>query len=151
MRRTKLGFTLVELLITIAIIGLLVTIASFGLRQAQASARDGKRQSDLETIAAGLEIYRAECNRYPAGISFGGSLNGSGTPASTCAVSNVYIATIPNDPLATARRYAYVPNSSGSTYVLCTSLEQGTGSVSGCGIGSPCGAGVNCNYRISRP
>lgn len=140
--RNKSAFTLIEILVTIMIIGILVTLVTFGLRQAQESARNSKRKSDLETIAAGLELYRAECNRYPASVSFGGSLSGGGSPT-TC--TGVYISAIPQDPQPTARRYAY--STTGATYSLCTSLEGETGSVAGCGTGCT----ATCNYKISRP
>lgn len=144
--RNKSAFTLIELLVVVMIIGILVTLVTFGLRQAQESARDSKRRADLETIAAGLELYRAECNRYPASVSFGGSLSGGGTPA-TC--SGTYITAIPLDPLPTARSYSYVPNVPGSSYVLCASLEQPPNpAMSTIGCGS---CGTACNYRISRP
>lgn len=141
--KNKVGFTLIEVLVTIMIIGILSTIVTFAVRQAQQSARDGKRKSDLETIAAGLELYRAECNRYPATAGFltSGTLSGS-TPPSTC--TGTYITNVPTDPQP-SQSYYYVPNGSGSSYALCARLETGGSSVSGCGSCS------NCNYKITRP
>lgn len=145
MPKTKKGFTLIELLVTIMIIGILVTLVTFGVRQAQESARNSKRQSDLETIAAGLELYRAECNRYPPSDSFlSGTLSGGGTPPN-CTGS--YITAVPKDPQPTARKYGYSVNATGSSYSLCASLEGETGSVSECGGGCT----ETCNYKISRP
>src|SRR5690606_18897446 len=109
-----------------------VTLVIFGLRQAQESARDGKRKNDLETIASALELYRSECNRYPtsAGFLTSGTLSGSGSP-STC--TGVYLSNVPQDPQYSAKRYSYTPSGNGSSYVLCASLEQGGANVSGCG------------------
>ncbi|OGM33067.1 hypothetical protein A2803_03035 [Candidatus Woesebacteria bacterium RIFCSPHIGHO2_01_FULL_44_21] len=138
------GFTLIELLITIMIIGILVTIATFGLRQAQSSARDGKRKADLEEIAIGLELYRSECNRYPAAL--GASLVGSAPPA-TC--TGTYITDVPTDP-SPPRAYAYSTNGPGTSIILCAALEQAPNpAVSTTGCGS-CG-GSACNWRIARP
>lgn len=137
------GFTLIELLVTIMIIGILVTIATFGLRQAQQSARDGKRKADLEEIAIGLELYRSDCGSYPA--SLGSSLVGGGSPA-TCA--GTYITSVPSDPRP-PRRYAYTRLSSGS-FVICASLEQAPNpAVDTTNCGS-CG-GSGCNWKVARP
>ena len=114
------GFTLIELLVVISIIGILIGISLFGLQGARESSRDAKRKSDLEMIRGGLEIYKSDCDIYPAGL--GSSLVGSGSPTS-CAVTNIYISAIPLDPLDPARVYIYTRLTT-STYTLCASLEQ---------------------------
>jgi prepilin-type N-terminal cleavage/methylation domain-containing protein len=53
----RAGFTLIELLITITIMVVLMTIAVISLRGNQASARDEKRKTDIDTIAQQLESY----------------------------------------------------------------------------------------------
>lgn len=53
--RRHVGFTLVELLITITIMVILMTLAVFSLRSVQANARDEKRKTDIDSIARGLE------------------------------------------------------------------------------------------------
>ncbi|HEX6977376.1 MAG TPA: prepilin-type N-terminal cleavage/methylation domain-containing protein [Patescibacteria group bacterium] len=140
----KKGFTLIELLVVITIIGILLAISIFGLIGARESSRDVKRKAELEQIRSGIEVYKSDCNVYPA--SLGASLVGSGSP-STCAATNVYIATTPVDPLSPARAYSYYSN--GSTYEVCASLESGTGSVT-CGGSSTCGSST-CNYKVTNP
>ena len=59
------GFTLVELLIVIAIIGVLsaLLMANFiGVRQ---RARDAQRKSDLRQMQSALELYRSDLGLYP--------------------------------------------------------------------------------------
>jgi len=51
------GFTVVELLITITIMGILLTLAVVGLNSTQVNARDSERKGDAEAIAMHLESY----------------------------------------------------------------------------------------------
>ena len=53
------GFTIVELLIVITIMGALLILSVASLRASQISARDSERKSDTETIAVNLENYYA--------------------------------------------------------------------------------------------
>jgi prepilin-type N-terminal cleavage/methylation domain-containing protein len=56
------GFTVVELIITLSVIVILLTLGVVGFRSAQANARDSERQSDINTIARGLERRYNEDN-----------------------------------------------------------------------------------------
>ena len=93
--KLKTGFTLIELLVVISIIGILMAISLFGLQGARESSRDARRKSDLEMIRSGLEIYKSDCDIYPA--TLGTSLVGSGSPTS-CSIANTYISSVPLDP-----------------------------------------------------
>lgn len=156
-RYSKSGFTLVELLVVISIIGILIGLSIFGLQGARQASRDSKRKADLESIRSGIEIYKSDCNAYP--ISAGGvasavlansgtSLIGTGTPTS-CAVANTYMAGIPSDPTSPNTDYIYA--SDGVTYEICSALEQGT-SLPGvsCGGIALCG-NEQCSYKVTNP
>lgn len=136
------AFTLIELLVVISIIGILIAVSIFGLSGARETARDARRKSDLQLIQSGLEMYKSDCNAYPA--TLGTSLVGKGTP-STCLVTNTYISSVPVDPIST-NLYRYATTASG--YEICASLEQGSGTVT-CGGSSNCG--TTCNYKITNP
>ncbi len=142
------GFTLIELLVVISIIGILIALSIFGLMGARESSRDAKRKADLELIRSGLEIYKSDCNAYPAPVNNAVSspLVGSGSPA-TCAATNTYIASVPKDPIDPTRTYLYARPTT-TTYELCAALEQGSGTVT-CGGSSNCGA--SCNYKVTNP
>lgn len=51
------GFTIVELIVIITVMGILLVLGVVNLSGAQASARDAERKTDVETIATHLENY----------------------------------------------------------------------------------------------
>ncbi len=65
-RKTKLffGFTLVELLIVIAVLGVLATIGIMTFPAAQKRARDTRRRSDLKQYQTALELYANRNNSF---------------------------------------------------------------------------------------
>lgn len=144
-----MGFTLVELLVVISIIGILIGISVFGLQGARTSSRDAKRKADLEQIRSGLEIYRADCNVYPSTLNLGSSVILRGNDSTpSCLSTNIYISATPVDPTSPNARYVY-SSSAGQTYNLCAALEQApvpAMSISGCGSCTK-----TCNYKATNP
>lgn len=65
------GFTLVELMIVVAIMALLTGIVTANLSSVRAKSRDGKRISDMSQIQLALEQYFNRCGIYPAPTSNG--------------------------------------------------------------------------------
>jgi prepilin-type N-terminal cleavage/methylation domain-containing protein len=61
----KRAFTLIELLIVVAIIAILAAIAVPNFLEAQVRAKVSRCKSDMRTIATGLEVYYVDYNRYP--------------------------------------------------------------------------------------
>ncbi len=59
------GFTLVELLVVITIIGLLSSVVLASLNEARSRARDARRISDLNTIQTALALYYEDNGHYP--------------------------------------------------------------------------------------
>jgi len=60
------GFTLVELLIVIIIIGILATLVIVTFTGVQAKARDSQRQTDIEAVDSHVEAFFAEKGYYPS-------------------------------------------------------------------------------------
>ena len=61
----KHAFTLIELLIVVAIIAILAAIAVPNFLEAQTRAKVTRCKSDMRTIATALEAYFVDWNRYP--------------------------------------------------------------------------------------
>jgi len=64
MRKTTSGFTIVELLIVIVVIGILAAIALVAYNGTQSRARDADRRSDLAAIAKGLKLWYVDHGDY---------------------------------------------------------------------------------------
>ena len=65
MRRDK-GFTLVELLVAMAIIAVLIGLAGFGVTLALRASRDAGREETLDSMRVAIADYLATNNSYPA-------------------------------------------------------------------------------------
>ena len=67
MRTLRKGFTLIELMIVVVILGILSAIAIPKFHDVSESAKLASCRSNLRTIASALQLYRAEHNSYPPG------------------------------------------------------------------------------------
>jgi len=63
--KKNLGFTLVELLVVMAILAILATVGFGQYTNSQIKARDAQRKSDLSNIARALEMYYNDNQSYP--------------------------------------------------------------------------------------
>lgn len=61
------AFTLIELLIVVAIIGILAAIAVPNFLNAQIRAKVARVKGDLRAIGTALDSYRVDNNTYPLG------------------------------------------------------------------------------------
>lgn len=72
--KKRFGFTLVEILVVISIIGVLSAFLAGGYVNSQKSARDAARKLNLKSIADALNMYYNDYGTYPASITFGDEL-----------------------------------------------------------------------------
>lgn len=121
----KKGFTLVELLVVVAIIGLLTGMVVISIQNVKAKARDAQRVADINSIATALSLYHNDFNAYPI---FDGYT--TGTDVLSIALKDAgTISTAPTDPLNTGNYQYYYQSTDGTDYYLEYYLE--TNSVSG--------------------
>lgn len=82
------AFTLIELLIVVAIIAILAAIAVPNFIEAQVRAKVARAKSDIRTLGTGIMAYATDYNGYPDIFT---RLNTVTTPVQ-------YLSTIPRDP-----------------------------------------------------
>lgn len=68
----KTAFTLIELLIVVAIIGILAAIAVPNFLNAQLKAKIARVESELRNMGTALEMYQMDNNMYPVFLTFDG-------------------------------------------------------------------------------
>ena len=126
------GFTLIEILIVVAIISILSSIVLIGLGPTQRVGRDARRLADLRQVQTALGLYFNKCGYYP-GVAqpnpppCGGFQAISGWTSFKAAIegSNIIVEKLSNDPLASAgRNYFYGVSPDGSGYVIGAVLED---------------------------
>jgi len=74
----KFGFTLVELLVVISIMGILTVIVASSFTGAQQKSRDAARKANLKSVADALNVYYADNGSYPPELTFGNLLFAGG-------------------------------------------------------------------------
>lgn len=122
------GFTLLELLVVISIIGILVAMGAVAFTTAQKRGRDSKRRGDIQAIQKAYEQYFADNSLYA-------------TTCSTMAEGYMPGGT-PTDPQGSQ---SYILNCDSDQYCICAELED----VDGGNAGAPAALSTVCDYEGS--
>lgn len=100
---SKSGFTILELLTVVAIIGILSAVALPNLMGTREHARDSERITEIAEIALGLELYYSTCRQYPNPA--GGLTTGDSNGCPTGVTFGSFLSSVPTDPQGGSYRY----------------------------------------------
>lgn len=116
-RQSQKGFTLIELMIVVAIIGIIATIAYPSYQGFIVNTNRSASQADLMSLAAAMERHKAASFTYTAAAD---SAADTGKPA-------IFHQHSPSAELYANRKYdLYISQASGSAYVIEARPVTGT-------------------------
>jgi prepilin-type N-terminal cleavage/methylation domain-containing protein len=145
------GFTLIELMVVIALIGILSLFGFEVFFNARKEARDTIRVSDMEQLKLGITLYNEAHGEYPdytsgASIGTGGSIDTELKP---------FLPTLRGDPLDGESGYVYTYysnvscSSPGEVIVLAETMENAENANFASVCTSPSGGiGTNSSYVV---
>ena len=150
---SKKGFTLIELMVVISVIGLLSSIVLVSMQGARKKARDSVRKQDIDQIEKALLLYWNKHEQFPSEACFDGSIGSDncgcgscGTAPGSCTgndwchtsaiwrglVDEGFIGALPKDPINNTIYYYW--------YEPCCNQN--------CGGGRSCVGKGCCEYHI---
>ena len=132
------GFTIVELLIVIVVIGILATLVITTYNGVQSKARDTKRKTDINALQGQVEAYNTNAGYYPTLADINSSAwratNMKGLDPSALQDPQGSAETLVASPVAGSYAYAAVPSgcddvtTNCTSYTLTATLENPAGS-----------------------
>jgi prepilin-type N-terminal cleavage/methylation domain-containing protein len=119
LKQRQKGFTIVELLIVIVVIGILAALVITTYSGIQAKARNAKRQTDVQSLQTQIEAFFSQNGFYPSLTD----INGSAWRATNMKSLDVNAMIDPSNPTQSntllaspaAKSYAYAVSNSGGT------------------------------------
>lgn len=141
--KKRQGFTLIEILVVVAIIALLIVLAFSTVLKNLLKGNDARRKADLDKIKVFVEEYEKDHNCYPTAESM--AMCGSDPSIAI----HPYLSDVPCDPVAKIA-YVYVPADDSACpdwYKLYTVLQNNKDPKVIAGIGP----GNVYNYYVSSP
>ena len=140
LKRKESGFTIVELLIVIVVIGILAALVITTFSGIQKKARDSERQTDINAVHGQVEAYYAQNGKYPtlANLQDSGFITGTLKGLDISALKDPKLPAATQFPAATpsATNYGYAVGPAGcdngatadcTEYTLTANLENGDG------------------------
>ncbi|MGA1979305.1 MAG: prepilin-type N-terminal cleavage/methylation domain-containing protein [Sedimentisphaerales bacterium] len=110
--RAKSGFTLVEILIVLVILGILAAIVIPQFTSASTEAKESALVSDLQAVRSQIELYKVQHNDNLPGVANGTHIAGGGFASAMTTATDQdgnpggrfgpYIQRIPDNPFSTA-------------------------------------------------
>ncbi len=109
--KARRGFTLVEILIVVVILGILAAIVIPQFTQASTEAKENSLRSDLQSLRSQIELYKCQHNDTPPSLSgfagemvyttdITGAVNTSATPKQRAGIYQLgpYLERVPENP-----------------------------------------------------
>lgn len=127
----KNGFTLIEILVAIAIISILATVLLANYQGIRARARDSQRKKELDEIKTALRLFYNDNQVYP--IDNEGKITCDTSSPVTTTINwgdtficsgTTYMSELPQDPLAGNNPYYYIDTDSGDGFEIYACLEN---------------------------
>lgn len=146
LKKNQSGFTIVELLIVIVIIGILAGLVISTFVGVQQKARNSERQTDINSISGQLEAYYAKNSGYPslADLNTGTWRSGNEIKVGDADKALADPSAASSKTLVSAaanHAYSYVPGIDGTASTTCISPTTSTGAAN-------TASGTFCNTYI---
>lgn len=129
--KNKKGFTIIELMVSIAVIGILAALMYVNITGAKAKNRDAQRMMRVNEIAKALNIYHSNIQAYPV---YSGGITGLDAVSAALETDGA-ISDVPTDPLNISPYVFEYLSTDGADFILSFCLETNTiqGYSQGCG------------------
>jgi prepilin-type N-terminal cleavage/methylation domain-containing protein len=126
--RKESGFTIIELLIVIAIIGILATLVLTNFQGAQAKGRDTVRKNDINSLYQKLEEFYNENGNYPGAAISAADFPGIDVGALTDEDGTLIVSTFNTGQaaaptLTTTNEYLYAAYGDGADATTCNAAN----------------------------
>lgn len=145
----KYGFTFVEIILVIAILGILATFISGNFITSLKKSRDARRKMDIQNIQKAFEMYYEDVHQYPPeDILSKEKIEHPTIP------NKIYMQKIPKDPIANYK-YFYETDDKRTYYKLYSCIENTNDSGNGVNQNgwieeNKCGCGNSmCKFMVA--
>lgn len=120
------GFTLVELLVVISIMGILTIIVSSGFVTSQQRSRDAARKANLKSLSDALNLYYADNGVFPTAAYINGLISSGGEFSTVITPTNtvVYMKKVPKEMSSGVQKFSYEVSETFKSFRLYANLEN---------------------------